>query len=98
MGMIFAMSIPGLALLLLGLATGEQLSRWARRRKGHPVVSATVLEEFTTLFQGGKHVELEQRQVSLMLGEDEESSAPPRGPLDLDSGRVRLTPKPATPE
>jgi hypothetical protein len=98
MGMMFAMSIPGLALLLLGLASGERLWKWVRRRKGHPVVSATAMDEFTTLFYGSKHIELEQRQVTLMLGEDEEAGAPPRGPVDLDSGAVRLTPKPATPE
>ncbi len=98
MGMMFAMSIPGLALMLLGLASGERLWKWVRRRKGHPVVSATALDEFTTLFSGGKHIELEQRQVTLTLGEDEESGAPPRGPVDLDSGTVRLSPKAATPE
>ncbi|QQQ79005.1 hypothetical protein IOD16_11580 [Saccharothrix sp. 6-C] len=98
MGMMFAMSIPGLALLLLVLAAGERLWRAVRRRRGHPVVSATAMEEFTTLFNGSKHIELHQRQVALMLGEDEESGAPPRGPVDLDSGSVRLIPKPATPE
>ncbi|MEU4442225.1 DUF6191 domain-containing protein [Actinosynnema sp. NPDC050801] len=97
MGMVFAMSIPGLAVLLVGLATAERLLRWARRRQGQPVVSATAFEEFTTVFQGGKHIELQQRQVTRMLGEDEESGAPPRGPVDLDSGRVRLNPKPGTP-
>ncbi|ONI84980.1 hypothetical protein ALI22I_31485 [Saccharothrix sp. ALI-22-I] len=98
MGMMFAMSIPGLAVLLLVLAAGERLWKAIRRRKGHPVISATALDEFTTLFSGGKHIELEQRQITLMLGEDEESGAPPRGPVDLDSGTVRLIPKPATPE
>jgi hypothetical protein len=105
MGMMFALSIPGLAVLLVGLAAGERLWKWIRRSKGHPVVSATALDEFTTLFSGGKHVELEQRQTTLMLGEDEESGAPPRGPVDLDSGAVRLavggltvSPRPATPE
>ncbi|MER5264451.1 DUF6191 domain-containing protein [Actinosynnema sp. NPDC002837] len=92
------MSIPGLALLLLALASGERLWKWVRRRQGHPVVSATAMDEFTTLFHGSKHIELEQRQVTLMLGEDEESGAPPRGPVDLDSGAVRLIPRPATPE
>ena len=98
MGMMFAMSIPGLAVLLVGLASGERLWRWVRRRKGHAVVSATAMDEFTTLFHGSKHIELDQRQVTLMLGEDEESGAPPRGPVDLDSGTIRLSPKPATPE
>ncbi|WP_447002836.1 DUF6191 domain-containing protein [Saccharothrix isguenensis] len=97
MGMMFAMSIPGLAVLLVVLATGEQVWKAVRRRKGeHPVVSAAAVDEFTTLFSGGKHIELRQREVTLMLGEDEESGAPPRGPVDLDSGRVRLIPKAGT--
>lgn len=97
MGMLFAMSIPGLAVLLLVLAAGERVWRAIRRRKGHPVVSGAALDEFTTLFSGSKHIELRQRQVALTLGEDEESGAPPRGPVDLDSGTVRLVPSPVTP-
>jgi hypothetical protein len=104
--MIFAMSIPGLAVLLVVLAAGERVWKSIRRRRGHQVISATALDEFTTLFYGSKHIELEQRQLTLMLGEDEESGAPPRGPVNLDSGAVRLTveqpdplsPRPATPE
>ncbi|MFD7658604.1 DUF6191 domain-containing protein [Actinosynnema sp. NPDC059797] len=90
------MTIPGLAVLLVALATGERVLRWVRRRRGAPpVLGATALDEFTTLFHGGKRVELEQRRTTLVLGEDEESGAPPRGPVDLDSGSVRLSPRPA---
>lgn len=97
MGMMFAMSIPGLAVLLVVLAVGERVWRAVRRRRGDPpVVSAAAFDEFTTLFSGSKHIELRQREVTMMLGEDEESGAPPRGPVDLDSGRIRLTPKAGT--
>ncbi|GAA3462985.1 hypothetical protein GCM10018963_49980 [Saccharothrix longispora] len=97
-GMMFAMSIPGLAVLLVVLAAVERAVRWARRRKGHPVAVAAGVDQFTTLFAGGKQVELDQRQTELMLRDDEEDGAPPRGPIDLASGSVRLTPRPATPE
>jgi Family of unknown function (DUF6191) len=92
-GMIFAMSIPGLAVLLVALAAGERLWRWVRRRQGHPVVAQAGVDQFATLFQGGKQVELDQRQTELMLRDDDEDGAPPRGPVDLDSGTVRLTPR-----
>ncbi|MBB5804036.1 hypothetical protein F4560_003804 [Saccharothrix ecbatanensis] len=99
MGMMFAMSIPGLAVLLVVLAAGERVWRAIRRRRGTPpVVSAAAFDEFTTLFSGSKHIELRQREVTLMLGDDEESAAPPRGPVDLDSGRIRLIPKGGTTE
>jgi hypothetical protein len=97
--MMFAMSIPGLAVLLVALAAGERVLRWVRRRRGgHPVVSAAAFDEFTTALHGGKRIELEQRRTTLALGEDQESGAPPRGPVDLDSGAVRLSPRPARPE
>ncbi len=98
MGMIFAMSIPGLAVLLFGLAAGERVWQWARRKKGHTVVTQAGMDQFTTLFYGGKQLELDQRQTELMLRDEEEDGAPPRGPIDLDSGSVRLTPRPVTPE
>ncbi|GAA1290714.1 DUF6191 domain-containing protein [Saccharothrix xinjiangensis] len=99
MGLAFALSIPGLAVLLVALAAGERLLGWVRRRAGrHPVVSATAFDEFTAIVHGSKRVELDQRQTALVLGEDEESGAPPRGPVDLDSGSVRLSPRPARPE
>lgn len=95
--MIFAMSIPGLAVLLVGLATGERLWRLVRRRRGHPVVSRAAFDEFTQVMHGSKRIELDERQTELMRRDDEEDGAPGRGPIDLDSGAVRLTPRPAPP-
>ncbi|WP_257901274.1 DUF6191 domain-containing protein [Saccharothrix obliqua] len=96
--MIFAMSIPGLAVLLFALAAGERVWRWVRRRRGHPVVAQAGMDQFTTLFYGGKQLELDQRQTESMMRDEEEDGAPPRGPIDLDSGAVRLTPRAARPE
>ncbi|NUT94221.1 MAG: hypothetical protein HOY78_19590 [Saccharothrix sp.] len=97
MGMIFAMSIPGLAVLLVALAAGERVWRAVRRRRGHPVVSRAAFDEFTQIMHGSKRIELDERQTELMRRDDEEDGAPPRGPIDLDSGAVRLTPRPAPP-
>ncbi|WP_246019401.1 DUF6191 domain-containing protein [Saccharothrix australiensis] len=93
---MFAMSIPGLAVLLFGLAAGERVWRWARRRKGHAVVSQAGLDEFTLILYGTKMAELDQRRTELMLRDEEADGGPPRGPVDLDSGTVRLSPRPAT--
>lgn len=100
MGMIFAMSIPGLAVLLFALATGEKLLRWIRRRRGeHPVVGQAGLDEFTLMLYGTKLAEMDQRRTELMLRDEEEDGAPPNDrAIDLDSGAVRLTPRAARPE
>ncbi|MEU4806865.1 DUF6191 domain-containing protein [Actinosynnema sp. NPDC023587] len=99
MGVIFAMSVPGLAVLLFALATGEKLVQWARRREGHhAVVSQTGLDEFTLMLYGTKLAELDQRRTEVMLRDEEEDGAPPHDrAIDLDSGAVRLTPRAARP-
>lgn len=97
MGAVFAMSIPGLVLLLFVLAVGERVWRRIRPRDDRPMLSATAFDELTAMVHGTKRIELEQRQTTLVLGEDEESGAPPRGPVDLDSGTVRLRPGQAGP-
>ncbi|MBB5954110.1 hypothetical protein FHS29_000680 [Saccharothrix tamanrassetensis] len=98
MGVIFAMSIPGLAVLLFGLAAGERIWQAVRRRRGHSVVTQAGMDEFTMILYGSKVLELDQRRTEVMLRDEEEDGAPPRGPIDLDSGSVRLTPKAARPE
>ncbi|WP_433273214.1 DUF6191 domain-containing protein [Actinosynnema sp. CS-041913] len=92
------MSIPGLAVLLFGLAAGERVWRWVRRRKGHSVVTQAGMDEFTMILYGSKMLELDQRRTELMMRDEEEDGAPPRGAIDLDSGSVRLSPRPAKPE
>ncbi|TQM26127.1 DUF6191 domain-containing protein [Nocardia bhagyanarayanae] len=97
MGLV-AMTIPGLAVLLVALAfievlwnrlTGSRLLPWTKRRTGHPL-AATGFEEVTAFFQGSKHYEFEQRQTTLMHRETKSDGAPPRDEVDLSTGAARL--------
>ncbi|WP_327121775.1 DUF6191 domain-containing protein [Nocardia sp. NBC_01730] len=95
---LLAMTIPGLSILLIGLAfvevtwnklTGSRVLPWTRKRSGRPV-SAVGFEEVTAVFQGSKQHEFEQRMTTLMHKEDKSDGAPPRDEVDLTSGSARL--------
>lgn len=96
MGVLWAMSLPGLVFLLVLLAALERFGLWAHNRSwlpwrrkytGMPVSSAG-FEELDAFFAGGKRHELDDRAHSLMLRQDEEDGAPPLMKVDLDGGRV----------
>ncbi len=98
MGFLVAMTIPGLAVLLVLLAfaevawnrlTGSRILPWTKRRTSRPVAAAG-FEEVTAVFQGSKHIEFEQRRTTLMHREDKSDGAPPRDEIDLSSGSARL--------
>ena len=93
---IWFVSLPALVVLLVLLALVDQLllalgkaglAPWRRERGARPV-SATGFEVLHANLAPGKAQELKQRQTTLILREDEESAAPPAGPVDLDSGRI----------
>lgn len=93
MGVLFALTLPGVVVLLVGLAALERLGLWAGRsllpwRRGRATVSAAGFDELTALFYAGKRIELEQRRTELVLRDDQLDGAPPRGAvrLDLDRG------------
>lgn len=98
MGLLVAMTIPGLALLLIALAvaevvwnrlTGSRFLPWTRPRAGAPV-AAVGFEEVTAAFQGSKHIEFEQRMTTLMHRETPSDGAPPRDEIDLAAGAACL--------
>lgn len=98
MGLLMAMTIPGLACLLILLAfvevainrvTGTRFLPWTRQRGG-TVASATGFEHLTAMFQGSKHHEFEQRQSTLMHRENPSEGAPPRDRVDLTGGSASL--------
>ncbi|GLZ32863.1 hypothetical protein Lesp02_50510 [Lentzea sp. NBRC 105346] len=86
MGWLWAVSLPGLVCLLVVLAFVELV---VRRRRGAPV-SAVGFEQLGAAFEAGKADELEHRKAELMLRDDAEEGAPPRGPIDLDGGVARI--------
>jgi hypothetical protein len=90
------MSLPGLVFLLVVLASLERFGLWAgsrswlpwrRKRDGTPM-SAAGVEELDAFFGTGKRHELDQRNSSMMLREDEDDGAPPLMQVDLDAGTV----------
>ncbi|WP_280239797.1 DUF6191 domain-containing protein [Nocardia abscessus] len=100
MGLLAAMTIPGLAVLLILFAfaevvwnklTGSRVLPWTRKRSGRPVAAAG-FEEVTAVFQGSKQHEFEQRRTALMHREDASDGAPPRDEVDLTTGSARLVP------
>lgn len=84
MWMLFAMSLPGLVVLLIVLAAIEH---WAPRRRKASTVG---FEELDAFFSGGKRLELEDRKSQSLMRDDEESGAPPHLRIDLDGGVVRM--------
>lgn len=91
MGVIWAMAFPILVVLLFLLAVlevwGHRFLPWHRRGDGQRVASVTATEEIEAILGGTKHHDLEQRQVQLMLVDDEADGAPPRTHVDLDAGK-----------
>ena len=92
MGLVWAMSFPALVVLLFVLAVlevwGRRFLPWHRRGDGPRMASGVATEEVEAILGGTKQHELEQRQVQLMLVDDEADGAPPRTHVDLDAGKI----------
>lgn len=93
MGALFAMSLPGLVVLLFVVAILDQLAVKAGRTKWIPwrgskragQISATGFDQLHAAVVPGKDLELEQRRSTAMMREDEDAGAPPSD-VDLDAG------------
>jgi len=92
------MSLPGLVFLLVLVAALERFGLWAshrswlpwrRKNEGTPV-SAAGFEELDAFMGAGKRHELDERNHSLMMRQDEDDGAPPEMKVDLDGNRVVL--------
>lgn len=96
MGVLWAMSLPGLVVILVVLAALERFGLWAHQRSWLPwrrkhvgsPVSAAGFEELDAFFAGGKRQELDERGHSLMLRDTQEDGAPPHMTVDLDRKRI----------
>ncbi|MFD4903583.1 DUF6191 domain-containing protein [Kitasatospora purpeofusca] len=94
MALVFAMTIPGLVCVLVALSFVDQLALRARRSRLVPwrgtgregQISATGFEQLHAQFAAGKQHQLDERQSSLMLRDEDGEGAPPRTRVDLAGG------------
>ena len=94
-GVLFAITLPGLVILLVVLAAVEHAwSRLGRRsplhRRARHALSAGGMDVFSAALFPGKAIDLEQQRVREMTREDVDDGAPPYGRVDLDSGVAYL--------
>ena len=95
MGVLVALTLPGLVLALLGVAAQPQQQLVDR---GHGVVhwrrdsqvSSTGFDLLHAAVSPGKADELAQRHSEELVRDDEAEGAPPRSRVDLDAGTARL--------
>lgn len=92
-GLLFALSLPGLVVLLVVLAAVEQVASRARRRSPltgaqRPALSASGLDALAGALSPGRALQREQQRVEQLLRDDEQDGAPPA--VDLDGGTAHL--------
>ena len=82
---LFFMTIPGLAVILVALTALDRLGLWLRGRSGlpwyrdgHRPSPAAGLDEFQAVFDPGKRHVIERRRAELVLREEGNDGAPPR--------------------
>lgn len=97
-GVLFALTLPGLVVLLVVVAALEHAwSRTGRRSRLHGrerhALSAGGMDVFSAALFPGKAVDLEEQRVREMRRDDVEDGAPPRTRIDLDSGVAYLDPR-----
>ena len=95
MGLLLALTLPGLVLLLLAVAAVDQVVLRVRGKgllswRGNAQVSATGFELLHAGLSPGKADELAQRRTEQLVRVDDEDAAPPRSAVDLASGVARI--------
>ena len=92
-GVLFALTLPGLVVLLVGLAAVEHA--WSRlgrpgplHRRARHAVAAGGLDVFSAALFPGKQRDLEVQRVRELRRDDVEDGAPPV--IDLDGGIAYL--------
>ena len=98
MAAVFALTLPGLVVLLVVLASLEHAwSRLGRRSRLHGrqrhALAAGGMDVFSAALFPGKAVDLEEQRVREMRRDDVEDGAPPYARIDLDSGVAYLDPR-----
>jgi hypothetical protein len=94
-GVLFALTLPGLVILLVGVAAVEHAcSRVGRRSPLHGrerhALSAGGLDVFSAALSPGREADLEQQRVREIRRDDVNDGEPPHARIDLDSGVAHL--------
>ena len=97
-GALVALTLPGLVILLVVLATAEHLwSRLGRRSRLHGserhALSAGGMDVFSAALFPGRAVDLAEQRNREIRRDDVEDGAPPYERIDLDSGVAYLDPR-----
>ena len=97
-GVLFALTLPGLVVLLVVVAAAEDV--WARLGRRSPLygrerhaLSAGGVDVFSAALFPGRAVDLEEQRVRELTRDDVENGAPPNGGIDLDSGVAYVDPR-----
>jgi Family of unknown function (DUF6191) len=99
-GFVLALTLPGLVLLLLGVAAVDQVMLRLHGRgivgwRRDSQVSSTGFDLLHAALSPGKADELAERRHQELVRDEEAEGAPPRSTVDLDAGiaRLRLPPR-----
>lgn len=97
-GIVFFMTIPGLAAGLVVLAAVDRFGVWLHGRSGlpwyrdgHRPAPAASFDELQAVFYSSTRHAIERRRAELMLRDGEQDGAPPHVHVDLDGGRAVIT-------
>ena len=94
-GVLFALTLPGLVILLVVLAVVEHA--WSRlglrsplHRRARHALSAGGMDVFSAALFPGKALDTEEQRHRELRRDDVEDGAPPNRRIDLDGGIVYL--------
>ena len=94
-GLLFALTLPGVVLLLVAVAVVEQAA--ARRGACGPVtrtsrraLSAGGMDVFSAALMPGREIDLDEQRSRQLIADDVEQGGPPRGRIDLGRGIAYL--------
>ena len=91
MGMLVAMTLPGLVILLTVLGILELRARRSKHSKKHgPAMASTGFDLLQEALYPSKRYEIEQRDHEALMAEEDAEGAPPRSRIDLDNGTAHL--------
>ena len=91
MGMLVAMTLPGLVILLTVLGILELLASRSKHSKKHgTAMASTGFDLLQEALYPSKRYEIEQRDHEALMAEEDAEGAPPRSRIDLDNGTAHL--------